>query len=180
MPLLGTRKSDRRVRNLDQLPVGITFFGDFSLGGFLIGIVLSIVLSILLWIPFLIIAELVRASARRTVPEVNLGTRQIRCGRKVVTFSDVDRAHLDQYGVLPTRSDLRLTATGSFEFLVPIRSNDALVLDSATQELLLAVLPQTEIELPVDPFDPKGKFTRNNFPGSLSKDGAIELVARTV
>jgi hypothetical protein len=42
---------------------------------------------------------------------------------------------------------------------------------------VLDMLRQANIEMPVSPDDPKGRFARFNFPTNITKDEALEVMA---
>jgi hypothetical protein len=50
------------------------------------------------------------------------------------------------------------------------------VLDDERRELLLAVIRGSRIARPVSPHDPTGAFGRYNFPGTLDREGAEQVV----
>ena len=72
--------------------------------------------------------------------------------------------------------DLHIQLGAKFQFTVPLRNNGTIVLYTSTQKALLEMLPLTSIAMPVDQYDPSGRFARHNFPSNLTIDDAIELV----
>jgi hypothetical protein len=105
-------------------------------------------------------------------------TSTLRTGRTRFGYADVTEARLVPSTskkrralllVLYTKKRLRTT--------VLVRDAKQRTLDPAVAALVLDMLQQTNIEMPVSPDDPKGRFARFNFPANITKHEALEVLA---
>lgn len=152
-PLDGTRPSDPIRR---QLVRGL--WSDF-----------------LTWIVALFAQAALDSSASLRTPAVDLERGLLRSGRRTVRFEQIDRARIGTLEQLDDEYGMRLFC-GRIDVFVPVRWGSSPTLHPKTRELLLAMLPATSIQMPVDRYDPTGKFARYNFPGYLTRDEAIAFV----
>jgi hypothetical protein len=152
-----------------SLQVALVLFDDFPL-------VLRIL--ILLAAAFGIgSAALVVAAWLHPAPNVNFGRGVIRVRRRELALADIDTATV---ALAPARGGAPLQlAFGRQKGLmarVILRSPQGQRLEQEYVDRLARVLRESSVALPIDPYDPQHKFARYNFPGSLDKDAAIELV----
>jgi len=110
---------------------------------------------------------------------VDVAGRRLRIRGRVVAFEQVDSAELvplqndDRSGLL-----LKFGQAKGRTATVLLRDRAEPVLDDERRELLLAVVRGSSIARPVSPHDPTGAFGRYNFPGTLDKAGAEQVVLR--
>jgi len=108
---------------------------------------------------------------------VDVEGRRLRIRGKVLAFEQVDSAELlplsrdDASGLL-----LRFGQKKGRKASVLLRDRAEPVLDDERRELLLAVIRGSQIARPVSPHDPTGAFGRYNFPGTLDREGAEQVV----
>lgn len=127
---------------------------------------------------FSLIAMVVIGTGRalRRVPLINPTQQRLLIGGRRLDFSDVDSAQLVVDRV-PRSRDLWLRFGGSGVYLEALlRSGMTAELDAGASETLIGILEASSIVIPVDPYDPKGKFARSGFPTHVTKDEAIQLV----
>jgi hypothetical protein len=108
---------------------------------------------------------------------VDVVGRRLRIRGRVLAFEQVDTAELlplshdDASGLL-----LRFGQKRGRKASVLLRDRTGNVLDDERRELLLAVVRGSRIARPVSPHDPTGAFGRYNFPGTLDREGAEQVV----
>ena len=122
----------------------------------------------------------VARTRRWPLAAVSLGTGELRAGSRTVELASVDAA---QIGVLPQRRrepvvTLRLSAGGKARVEAFLRDRRGATLTDEHRLVLAEALRRTSIVLPVSPDDPKGRFTRINFPGHLDRDEAVASALR--
>ena len=140
-----------------------------SLGFF--GLVLVVVL---LWYRF------------RPVPEANFQTNEVRRGRRTVAMSDIRWARLLVLETQKSRSITLQFGTGTLHVGAEalrqgiasymVRASGGQTPSVERARIVAEVLRRSSIELPETPDDPTGKFTWFNFPGSITREQAIDVV----
>ncbi|MBX0301782.1 hypothetical protein K2F54_17600 [Cryobacterium sp. 1639] len=109
---------------------------------------------------------------------VHPATLTIRAGRKRARYAEVTGAKILVSTSKKRRSvTLVLLSEQKLRGAVVLRDARQNVIDPAEAALLQDLVRQSNIALPVSPDDPKGRFTRYNFPGYLTKEDALEIVA---
>lgn len=116
------------------------------------------------------------AKALARPPEVNLASGLLRHRGRVMSFSQIEIAALIVEGVGSSRVLILQFGTERIRFDASLRKGAILTLKATTATQLLGILGGSSITLPESRWDPKGKFTRYNFPGRISKDEALALV----
>jgi len=110
-------------------------------------------------------------------PFVNFDTDELRFGGRTVPITDLVWAQL-----IVVEGRKRRTVTLTFGTASKIEARFRLVgtggrtLDAGTARLVAAVLGRSSIAMPVDRYDPKGRFAKTNFPTHLTRDEAIGVV----
>jgi hypothetical protein len=108
---------------------------------------------------------------------VDVAGRRLRIRGRVLTFEQVDSAELvplsndDASGLL-----LKFGQRKGRKASVLLRDRAEPVLDDERRDLLLAVVRGSTIARPVSPHDPTGAFGQFNFPGTLDREGAEQVV----
>lgn len=101
----------------------------------------------------------------------------VRIRGRVVPFSAVDLAELEPFTNLdPDLLSLRLGVRGRRTVVIVIREGREAAVTGEHRDALLALLAGSSITRPSSVHDPTGRFARFNFPGSLDKAGAAEVV----
>ena len=100
--------------------------------------------------------------------------RDIRWARLLVVETKKSRSVALQFGPgqLTVTSELRLPRHATYM----VRSARGWTPAADRARMAAEVLRRSSIELPETPEDPTGKFTWFNFPGSITKEQAIEIV----
>lgn len=127
----------------------------------------------------ILVAILVLRAVLRPAPMVDLRNEQVRVGRHRFRFDEIDQASVVGVGGWTASSSgvgIRFGPKGRAQATVVLRTADRDRIDDARRERLLQVIERSSIVAPVDPYDPKGRFTHINFPGALDKRSAAELV----
>jgi hypothetical protein len=139
-----------------------------------LGIVLGGLLVIFAWYRF------------RPFAQVNFDTDEIRRGRRTMPLSDIRWARLEVVETQKSRSIAVAIGAGKWHigsegirrglasYVVRTAGGQTPPLERA--RLVAEVLRRSTIELPETSDDPTGKFTWFNFPGSLTREQAIEIV----
>lgn len=117
---------------------------------------------------------------RNPTPCVNPARRQIRAGRQTIEFSAIDTAVQGWQG--RARAPNIFLAIGpnkgrKIRFLLRYRGQRAL--DEIATDRLIAVIEASVIAIPIDPYDPKGKFADSSFGLNLDRERAIDFVRET-
>ncbi len=101
----------------------------------------------------------------------------VRIRGRVVPFSAVDSAELEPFTNLdPDLLSIRLGIRKRRTVVLVIREGREATVTGAHRDALLAALAGSSITRPSSVHDPTGRFARFNFPGSLDKAGAAEVV----
>lgn len=147
---------------------GSTPFQDFGWIAVPIGFAGSSLLSV-------VVAAVVLWSSRPLAVDLRRGL--IRSGRRTVPITAVDSARVEPL-FRDDRDGLQITfrAGRGRRFAVLLRLRDTAVLDDQHRDALVALIRASSIERPTSPYDPTGRFARTNFPGTLDKHDAVELV----
>ena len=137
-------------------------------------------ITVPIWFAFWSIAAVIvwRVVLRFSRPfAVDVDGQRLSIRGRVLTFQQVDSAELipltndDTAGLL-----LKLGRKKGPKVTVLLRDRARPVLDDERRELLLAVIRGSTIARPVSPHDPTGAFGRYNFPGTLDRAGAEQVV----
>lgn len=146
---------------LDDVPWGIAIW----VGAVIVGVAVGLVL--------------LRRS--RMPVAAHPGTGRIRLGRKTIGWSEVTRAELfvdPPWPGTPRTLILTLGDAKGARGRVVLRRSENLELSDDETDLALRVIDASAIELPHDKDDPRGRFSRQLYPNSLTKAEASALVAR--
>jgi hypothetical protein len=149
---------------------------------------LPIALRILAWVASLGVGLVAILLWYRLKPEpqANFDTSEIRRGRRVHPMGDIRWAKLLVVETKKSRSitlqfGLGTLSVGSEAFhrgiaSYAVRTERGLTPPTERAQLVAEVLRRSSIELPQTPEDPTGKFTWFNFPGSITREQAIDVV----
>jgi hypothetical protein len=149
---------------------------------------LPIVLRILVWAGCLAAGLVVVLLWHRfrPQPQVNFDTSEIRRGRRTVPMSEIRWARLLvaetkksrsitlQFGPGVLRVGSEPVRRGIATYLVRAANGRTPAIERA--RLVAEVLRRSGIELPKTSDDPTGKFAWFNFPGSITREQAIDVV----
>ncbi|WP_374947062.1 hypothetical protein [Agreia sp.] len=126
----------------------------------------------------LLVAYLVAIRRRRmtsTFVSERLGV--LRVGRRVVHFSDIDRARL-LVSTIGAERCVQLELSSQEHRLrasVILRDYDGRARPTSTAALVGRIIEESAIELPVSRGDPQGNFTRYNYPENITKADALAM-----
>jgi hypothetical protein len=122
----------------------------------------------------------------RPVPRVNFESSLFRRGRRTIAMKDIQWARLV---VAETQKSRSITLVFGFGKLhvgseafrrgvasYVVRTSRGKTPPPERARLVAEVLRRSSIELPETPEDPTGKFTWFNFPGSITREQAIDIV----
>jgi len=112
-------------------------------------------------------------------PWVNFDTGQLRAGRRVAPLSAITWARLDVVDRRRAHNrmlTLRFGTDAGLRASVRLRSWNARTPSNAVTHVVAELVRRSSIALPHSPTDPAGRFTRYNFPGSLSREDALDVV----
>ncbi|KFF58901.1 hypothetical protein JF66_15025 [Cryobacterium sp. MLB-32] len=112
-------------------------------------------------------------------PWVNFDTGELRVGRRVVPLSEVTWARLDALDRRRTHNrmlTLRFGAEAGPRASVRLRAWNGRTPSREVTEVLAGLVRRSGIAVPETPNDPTGRFARYNFPGSLGREDALEVV----
>ena len=111
---------------------------------------------------------------------VNLGSSELRVGDHAVPLASVNAAQLAVFSV--RRRDpalvLRLTSVEPARAKVFLRDRRGHTLPDDQRMVLAEAVRRTSIAMPVSRDDPSGRFARYNFPGHVSLEDTVSLIAR--
>ena len=125
-----------------------------------------------------VVAVVVLVQSRRVPrPFANFDRDELRLGRHTVPMSDLVWAQLYVWERKRSRTVTLMFGTAARRQvgLTLVRSGGP-ALDQQTGRLVAEVLRRSTIAMPVDPYDPKGRFAKTTFPTHLTKEEAIEVV----
>jgi hypothetical protein len=109
---------------------------------------------------------------------VNPATTTLRAGRKRAQYAEISGAKVLVSASKKRRSvTLVLLSEQKLRAAVVLRDARQNMIDLAEVALVQDLVRQSSIAMPVSPDDPKGRFARYNFPGYLTKEDALEIVA---
>ena len=138
-------------------------------------------LRILVGVAAMVVAfalAIVNVALHNPTPTGNIEKGLLRVGTRTLPLSAIDTAAL--VVVQPTRTSrsvgIRFGQDKGVKTTVSLRVGERRSLNETETERLVALLELTSIRMPADPYDPKGKFARYNFPTNVERDAAIELV----
>lgn len=107
-------------------------------------------------------------------------TEQIRLGKKTLSWKDITRAELFADPPWSGAHRTLILTLGDAEGArgrVVLRRKENLTLGAGDTELALLVIERSAIDLPRDKDDPRGRFSRQLYPNSLTKAEASGVVA---
>lgn len=112
--------------------------------------------------------------------EVSLAKSELRVGDRAVSLASVDAAQL---AVFPIRRRdpalvLRLTSSEPTRAEVFLRDRRGHTLPDEQRLVFAEAVRRTSIAMPVSRDDPSGRFARYNFPGNVSLEDTVRLIAR--
>lgn len=152
----------------------LVFSVGFRRGGYW-GVVASLLVVALVGIAMIVVH-----SARHPAPWVNLDTNELRSGTKTVPLASIDNALLIAVGSAKSASLVLQLRSGKTTITnVYIRQRSAIVLTERDRPVFAETLRRSAIAMPYNAVDPKGRFSRYNFPGHVDKETAIDLVLNT-
>jgi hypothetical protein len=109
---------------------------------------------------------------------LNPATSTLRAGRKQAQYRQITSANLVVSSSRKHRSlTLVLRTDNKLRGAVLLRDTHQNTLTPEVVRLVGDLLHQSNIAMPVSQDDPKGRFAHFNFPGYLTKEEALELVA---
>jgi hypothetical protein len=167
--LHGVQAPDRAGQAVGQGLMGGIGFGILDLALLLPGLLLSA------------LGALIGGASRRWAGsrpvEANFDLGVIRRGARSAPFHELDFAALRVEGWREHRGlELRFGVRNGFELVAPLREGKSIPLPQATRDALARVFELSSIRMPVDRYDPKGRFARNNFPENLTREEACAVV----
>ncbi|MBO9049336.1 hypothetical protein [Curtobacterium flaccumfaciens] len=108
---------------------------------------------------------------------VDVDRSRIRIRGRELTFADVDVAELDPPGNEEADGlSLRFGVRRGRKASILVRAGREATITGAHRTALLAVIDGSSIVRPTDPHDPSGRFARHNFPGTLDKAAAAQVI----
>ena len=118
------------------------------------------------------------ARSLRATPEFNPTTGIVRLGRKRLAVTDISRARLLVHAnqLEHGEVDLCFGLPGRLELAVLLSDKNGVVAPAETRAILAEALAGSSIDIPQDPYDPKGRFARSGSPFHVTKDEAIAMV----
>lgn len=140
------------------------------------------------WVAAAVVAAAVAATAvmlvvrrrRSRPPWIARDGSAIRHGAVDLPTEEIDAASLS---VVPWQADaternlsMTITAAGKHRGTIALRRRGRLVLNASQTAALEALVTRSAIELPRDPSDPKGRFSRSSYPTHLTKEDALAVV----
>jgi hypothetical protein len=132
------------------------------------------VLAVALWYRF------------RPAPKVNFDTSEFRAGLRSVPMNEIRWARIMEIETKKSRSITLQFGTGTLldatDFVrralasYVVRTGHGQTPSRDSARLMAEVLRRSSVELPESPDDPAGKFTSFNFPGTLTRAQAVDIV----
>jgi hypothetical protein len=125
-----------------------------------------------------VVASIAIHAAAHPNPYANFVRRQVRVGRYLLPFAEIDSAVLRPLGS-PAKPGL-LLQFGRYRgqhAAVLFRTNRGELLAPEYRERLIEVFAASRVRLPSSPYDPDNRFARYNFPGHLDRKTLIELLS---
>ena len=110
---------------------------------------------------------------------VNFDRNELRAGRRVVPLADIVWARLEMFDRKRAHTrmlTLRFGAEGGPRASVRLRGRTAQTLPTAVTDIVAEIIRRSSIAVPQTPNDPTGRFARYNYPGSLGRADALEVV----
>jgi hypothetical protein len=109
--------------------------------------------------------------------EANFELGVIRRGGQSAPFHELDFATLGVEGFRAHRSlELRFGVRDRLVLVAPLRDGTRIPMPLATRDALARVIEASSIRMPVDRYDPKGRFARSSFPENVTREEARALV----
>lgn len=110
---------------------------------------------------------------------VSFDRNELRAGRRVVPLADIVWARLEMFDRKRAHTrmlTLRFGAEGGPRASVRLRGRTAQTLPTAVTDIVAEIIRRSSIAVPQTPNDPTGRFARYNYPGSLGRADALEVV----
>ncbi|MFD3444551.1 hypothetical protein ACFDTO_08130 [Microbacteriaceae bacterium 4G12] len=126
----------------------------------------------------LVVAVIVLLQSRHAPrPFANFDRSELRLGKRTVPMSEIVWAQLYVWERKRSRSVRLMFGTASkLQVGFVLVGSRGPALDEDTVRLVAEVLRRSEVAMPVDQYDPKGRFAKTNFPTHLTRDEAVEVV----
>ncbi|SDM96533.1 hypothetical protein SAMN05216368_10385 [Cryobacterium flavum] len=110
---------------------------------------------------------------------VSFDRNELRAGRRVVPLADIVWARLEMFDRKRAHTrmlTLRFGAESGPRASVRLRGRTAQTLPTAVTDIVAEIIRRSSIAVPQTPNDPTGRFARYNYPGSLGRADALEVV----
>ena len=108
---------------------------------------------------------------------LNAGSATIRAGWHRSAYSEVTTAQLLASASKTRRNlNLLLKSDEGLRAVILIRDSKQRTLSPEAAALVCDLIRQANIALPRSETDPKGKFTRYNFPDNITREDALDLI----
>ncbi|TFD54056.1 hypothetical protein E3T55_05090 [Cryobacterium frigoriphilum] len=112
-------------------------------------------------------------------PWVNFDTGELRAGHRAAPLVNITWARLDMLDRQRSHTrmlTLRFGAENGPRASVRLRSRRGQTLSAAVTAVVSEIVRRSSIAVPQSRDDPTGSFARYNFPGSLSRNDALDVV----
>ena len=112
-------------------------------------------------------------------PWVNFDTNELRAGRRIAPLDTITWARLDMLDRQRSHTrllTLRFGAEAGPRASVRLRNRRGQTPAAAVTTVVAEIIRRSTIVVPHSRDDPRGHFARYNFPGSLSRDDALDVV----
>ncbi|MDJ0378268.1 hypothetical protein [Cryobacterium sp. PH31-L1] len=129
-------------------------------------------------VPVFLVLYLVQR-LRYPQPWVNFDRNELRAGRRVVPLTDIVWARLDMFDRQRAHTRmlaLRFGAEGGPRASVRLRGRTGQTLPAEVTAVVAEIIRRSLVAVPQTPNDPSGRFARYNYPGSLGRANALEVV----
>ena len=153
---------------------------DVVLGGSIVAQMAGIFGLFFVWAATLAFV-VIRRQVQET-PQINLEKRAIRIKLREFTFDEIRGARLEierppgRNGPSWHKLALILEVTPRLALRIPLRDGESELVSPTVREKLAEAIAGSEIDIPRDRYDPKGRFARSGSPSHVTKDEARELV----
>ena len=124
------------------------------------------------YISYLLLKQLAKGKA-----SIDVENQAFRLGTHEYELAAFNYARLEPLGNPRSRNlVLRFGIEGDIDFYVTLTKASVVVIEPQTVERLVALFASSSIDIPIDEFDPEGKFARSGSPTHVTRDEAIALV----
>ena len=126
----------------------------------------------------LVVAVVVLLQSRHAPrPFANFDCSELRLGKRTIPMSEITWAQLFLWERKRSRSVRLMFGTASkLQVGFLLVGSRGSTLDAGTARLVAEVLRRSEVAMPVDQYDPKGRFAKTNFPTHLTREEAVDVV----